>query len=1140
MYATIIKMKKRFKKLVVLFVILFLLFASGVVLRNIALNQIRGKIQENFGYSKLRLSMFPPALILEDARSTSISPFFSARKVALGISLKSLLSKERPINILMEYPILRIYGLPGGEEDKAGKKFDFVLPFAIEKGLIRNGALYYWGNETRLQSTGINALFSQYGDEFSAKGEAQDSVLSIASREGPIQGKVSFLVEGKGREIVFHRVKVSSPEGIVRGTGIVIDPFDPEIQLQVDFKLRADLVMDILDLPFRSQGWTEGKGKLMREERAIAVESEFSSDDLILNEVIMGMVRGNVDYKRSRGRVALNFQKSGRQPEYVQVNFNQQRVWGTARRFYLDPIVRLTSIPWPVSSPGWGEFSLDSERLQADVEFRDEILEEKDAKFSFNGQTRIEWDRKNIFNFFSERLDSSFATLKVDGRLTIDKSVDFAIDGDVKNVRQAREFTSLVLGKKFEFPEIRGRGYSSIHIFGNFSQPRVHADFSVSPGGFGVFDVDSVKGEVDIGKDGFYGQFWVEDSSMRGKLDVNSRPEETEVRADMEKGLVEAILPGFGVFLPLNGEASGDFEFQQKGEELGLQGDFTSSRLELSGQPIDHVRGKIDWQGDVFSFPELEFSLFQGKIKGSASLQMQNQEFEMDVAGEGIALSSIYEPVAGTLSFEAKGKGILGKDPASGKFEIKQLHFYPFQKTEAKGELQLSFTEERVNLELDGNFEPEQNKFFVSLAIPLKEESISGDVRGFFTNYDLLLPWGGAEGRINYIAEIRGTKAYPQTKGAIDFQGKVFPFPQFAHALRDYSGYVFFENGEFSLRSVRGKLGGGDVQGSGRLKIGESGVEEIDFKAEGMDLLLSPLERTRALADGTFTLIKNADQFILGGELLIHRLSWRREITEKFAFSTASSDESRRESHFFDNLTLDLRLKADDNAWMENSLGRVRGRFDLKILGSINSPIVLGDIEALDGVLNFQDREFRILQGRVSFINPQTIEPFLNFKGETYVKDYRVTFSLDGLLDHLNPQLNSSPPLPPEDVLALLAMGEAFKRTYSYDMSTQLSTASLLSFQLSEEAQKQAEGLFFIDRFRIDPFVIGSSAEVTARLTLGKNISRNISFLYSTNLTTQREEIVRIEWEITRDLSIVGTRDEEGRVSLDVKIHKRF
>ncbi len=1140
MYATIIKIKKRFKKFAILSVILFLLFASGIVLRNIALNQIRGKIQENFGFSVLRLSVFPPALILEDARSKSISPFFSARKVAVGISFRSLLSKERPLNILMEDPILRIYGTSGGQAEDKERKFSLVLPFSIEKGLIRDGALYYWGDETRLQATGINALFSQKGDEFSIKGEGQENVLSISRMAEQIEGKVSFLIEGKGKEIVLNRIKISSPEGIIRATGIVIDPLDPEIQIQADFKVRTEFVMDILDLPFNSQGWAEGKGRLTRQGRSIAVETDFFSKDLFLNRVKMGQVRGNVDYRRPKGRVDLNFQKAGLQPEYVQVNFDRQRIWGTARGFYLDPIIKLTNIPWPVSSPGWGEFSLSREKLQADVEFRDDVMEERDSRFSFNGQTRIEWDLEDELTFYSERLDSNFATLKVEGGLVIGKSVDLAIEGDVKDVRKAREFTSFLLGKNFGFSEIRGKGKSSIRIFGNFSRPQIRAEFAVSPGGFGFFDAGSVEGEVEIGDDGFHGLFSVDDSSMRGKIDVISRPGETEVTADLERGLVEILLPRFGVILPLRGEASGYFVFHKLEEKLDLRGDFTSSGLELSGQSLTQVKGKIDWEGDIFSFPELEFSLHQGKVKGSASLQIQKREFDLDISGEGIDLGSIYKPVTGALSFEAKGRGVLGQDPATGKFEIKDLYFRPFQKTEASGELQLSFSEERVDLELDGNLEPEQNRFFVSLAIPLKEESISGDLRGYFTNYDLLLPWGGAEGRINYIAEIRGTKTSPLIKGAIDFQGKVFPFPQFAHALRSYSGYVFFENGEFSLRSVRGKLGGGDIQGSGRLKIGKGGVEEIDFKAEGTNLLLSPLERTRALADGTFTLIKDTDHFVLGGELLIHRLSWRREITEKFAFSSASSNESRREPNFFDSLTLDLRMRAEDSAWMENSLGRVRGRFDLKILGSINAPIILGEIEALDGELNFQDRKFRILQGRVSFINPQSIEPYLNFKGETYVKDYRVTFSLDGLLDHLNPELNSSPPLPPEDVLALLAMGEAFKRTYSYDMSTQLGTASLLSFQLSEEAQKQAEGLFFIDRFRIDPFVIGSSAEVTARLTLGKNISRNISFLYSTNLTTQREEIFRIEWEVTRDVSIVGTRDEQGRVSLDVKIHKRF
>jgi hypothetical protein len=46
--------------------------------------------------------------------------------------------------------------------------------------------------------------------------------------------------------------------------------------------------------------------------------------------------------------------------------------------------------------------------------------------------------------------------------------------------------------------------------------------------------------------------------------------------------------------------------------------------------------------------------------------------------------------------------------------------------------------------------------------------------------------------------------------------------------------------------------------------------------------------------------------------------------------------------------------------------------------------------------------------------------------------------------------------------------------------------------------------------------------------------------LYSTNLTSQREEIVRIEWEFLNSFSLVGMRDEMGRLSLDAKIRKRF
>jgi translocation and assembly module TamB len=132
--------------------------------------------------------------------------------------------------------------------------------------------------------------------------------------------------------------------------------------------------------------------------------------------------------------------------------------------------------------------------------------------------------------------------------------------------------------------------------------------------------------------------------------------------------------------------------------------------------------------------------------------------------------------------------------------------------------------------------------------------------------------------------------------------------------------------------------------------------------------------------------------------------------------------------------------------------------------------------------------------------------------------------------------------MPPEDVLSLLALGEAFQGSYSYDpeRSTTLSTASLVSFQLADQAKKGAESLFSLDRFRIDPFVTSTSAAMTARLTLGKKLSRNLIFIYSTNLATQREEIYQAEWEASNDFSLVGVRDEQGRVNFELKFRKRF
>ena len=1137
------KIKKRLRSLIIFSIIILFLVSAGVALKNIFLFQIKKKIQSNFDYTDLYMSFFPPALVIENVRTHSLTPFFSADKVAVSISYRSLLTKEKPFKVFIDHPIIRIYEGYSESEKAEKKKFSISLPFSIEKGVVKRGELYFWGKDISFLSKGIKAVFAQKKDHFSFQSEAEENIFSFSSIQQHIEAEISLSVEGRDREIKVKKIRANGPGFILKAQGSLVDPFDPNIYLETSLQVRTGLIVGLFALPFEWEGKASGKGILTRKNGEIAFRTDFSSSSLILNEISMGKVDGRLDYVHGAGgTVEFNIHKERLLREFVRIHFTGNKVEGIARGFHLDPIMNYVSLPWPIASPLWGSFTIDKERLRAEAEFRDRNLQERQEKFSFRGQVKLDWDKESRFSLSSQSLISSFADVEVKGEVNVAQDVELFIKGRISDLKQARQFTSIILGKKFPFPEIRGKGRAELRIFGDYASPQINAKFSLSPGGFDKFDALSVEGKAEFVDNEFLGRFNIDDPFFKGKISLHSNQERTKANIWLDRGLVEKLLPALdlGFDLPLQGEGSGNFEFIQTEGDLQFKGAFSSSLLRFINQNLSSVSGRLEWLGDSFSFPEIQFNLHKGKVGGYAFIRPLSQDFEIDLRGVDIDLSSIYADLKGSLRFNLKGKGILGQDLASGQFEIKDLYLAPFQKTESNGEVKLGYSEERINLDLDGNFLPGDNEYHVSFFIPVVGSTFSADIRGSFTNLDLLLPWGGAEGRVNYLGEVKVQEGPPQIKGGIDFQGPVLSFPRFAHALRDYSGLMYVENSKLTIRSFLAKLGGGDVQGSGELRLGKGGIRNINLKMEGKDLLLSPLERTRALGEATLNLTKDTDSFILEGDLLVRRLSWRRELNEKFVFSSVPYDQTQREPGFFDDLTLNVRIRANDNAWMENSLGRIRGRFDLTLTGNVNAPIVLGEIEALGGDVYFQDRKFRILSGRVDFFNPLTIEPYLSFKGETYVKDYRVTFSLDGPIERLNPEFSSSPPLPPEDVLALLALGESFKRTYSYDTSTQLSTASLLSFQLSEEAKKRAEGLFIIDRFRIDPFIMGTSAEMTARLTVGKKISKNFFILYSTNLATQKEEIARLEWELTNDLSIVGTRDEKGRISIDVKIHKRF
>ena len=1132
--------RRRIKSLVAFSVLVALLLGGSLYLRNFIVGQVSKRIQSVLAYNRIHLRLFPPSVVLDDVRTVSLAPFFSAQRVSVSLPFASFFRNEKPLSIVIQKPVLRISETGEGSGKKPGLKLALPIPFVLEKAVVTGGELYYWGKTASAQVKGFRAQLRYKGDSLALRAEAEDSTLWLGSSREPLTGRINLVASGRGNQLEIKKFVFHGPHILIKARGSLSGLPEPEGQLRTSVSAEMETLSRIIALPLEWKGRIQGDGDLIRTKTGIRISSSLSADSLELNQISLGKIRGRLELAPEAGlTVDLNILKRAG-AEHVLIQLESGRVRGEVQGFHLDPILAYVSLPWPVQSPAWGSFDLDDRRFQADIEFRDQSLEPAPGRYPFRGPVQFTWDRKADIGFSSPQLETSFGRMEVSGKVVVGSSVDVTIQGDVGDIKGGRDFTSLVLPNPLTFPEIRGRGRAVVRISGPLSSPEVRMNFDLSPAGFDRYDVAAATGSVEVIKETVTGRFDIDDPAFRGHIDLLSGAEGLDVAIRLAEGEVARILPGLNLRLPLEGRAAGEFKVSQRDKAIRVDGDFSSPRLEFSRQELHNVAGRLTWDGNYLVFPQLTCELYGGKISSSWRLELKTQALELDLEAENIDLSSFSPSLSGRLFLRLKGNEAREGESAAGRFGTKNLRLTPLQPTEAEGEVGLNLAKNILGLRVKGNFLTGDNPFSVEAKIPLVKDALEIGIKGSFSNLDLLLPWKGAEGKLNYIGEVRGTLPRLDVSGGVDFQGALLPFPQFAHALTDYSGLILVKNGQASIRSIKGKLGGGDIQGGGEIRLGRGGVERIDVTAEGERLLLSPLDRTRALTDVSLRLFKDETRFVLDGDFIVQRLSWRREIYEKLAFSSTPDPTVQRPPGFFDDLTLNLRLRGEDNAWMENSLGRVRGRFDLTVSGSVQAPIVLGNIETLSGEVFFQDRKFQILRGRVSFFNPASIEPYLDFRGETYVKDYRVTFTLTGLLDQLKPEFSSSPPLPPEDVLALLALGEAFKRSYSAETSTQLSTASLLSFQLTEEAARRAEQIFSLDRFRIDPFLMGSSAEMTARLTVGKKISRDFYINYSTNLTRQTEEIIRLEWDISNEFSLVGTRNEFGRVSFDVKIRRRF
>ena len=403
---------------------------------------------------------------------------------------------------------------------------------------------------------------------------------------------------------------------------------------------------------------------------------------------------------------------------------------------------------------------------------------------------------------------------------------------------------------------------------------------------------------------------------------------------------------------------------------------------------------------------------------------------------------------------------------------------------------------------------------------------------------------GTATIHINLVGSLND----PLPQGAIQVvNGSAF-YAGLPSGLSEMNGQLTFTRDRIHIDRLTAKAGGGTLDFKGDVS---NYFHDLNFNltAVSKDVRLRYPPGVSSTATAELHWIGNRSSSTVSGDALVTKLA----VTPGFDFGsylerTRQSAAITAANSPLYNVKLDVAVRTAPELQMKTAVARLSGDADLRVRGSAARPSVLGRADILEGDATFNGIKFRLERGDITFANPVAIEPQVNLQATTHVRNYDLDVTVTGTPDRLNVNYRSEPPLPKSDIIALLALGrtneesEQLQEQSGQALFTDQATNLIINQAINSTVSSRMQKLFGVSRIKIDPQGLTTETNPTARgpqVTIEQQFANNLSLTYSTSVSQSAEQIIEGEYYINRNLSVVGTRDQNGVVSFDVRIRRR-
>jgi outer membrane protein assembly complex protein YaeT len=403
-----------------------------------------------------------------------------------------------------------------------------------------------------------------------------------------------------------------------------------------------------------------------------------------------------------------------------------------------------------------------------------------------------------------------------------------------------------------------------------------------------------------------------------------------------------------------------------------------------------------------------------------------------------------------------------------------------------------------------------------------------------------------ASGTARIAMKVGGPLASPVFEGSLKADAEAMRHPDLPFPIDRLKTAAVFEENRLKIETLEFLAGGGLVQGTGEVLLGDLERSESPFairraavRFQGSNVHADYPDGLRSTSDVDVTLSRERGETLLSGTIDLIRSVYAKDFRLDKGMAPARAGDALRAEPGgpLAGVNLDLLIRAQQDAWLRNDFGAIEGQGELRVRGTADRPSLSGRITAVEGgTIRFRGVSYRVLAGSMDFSDPEVIDPFYDLQAETHVSEYQVTLHAEGTMGDFRYELTSNPPLPEQDIVSLLLTGRtlgAFGQEGGGLAEETIST--YLTGRLTGELTDRVTGRAGIDLFSIDPLQANAQGDPTTRITVGKQVTPDLFVAYSSDLSSTQGAIYQLDYALSRDFHFASLRDRDGSIGGDFK-----